>query len=258
MTSVEGKDVPAATTEAPAKLAVPRPPSSTALHRAGFAITATWLAALAVYMIVQRDLMAGLAPNELGDFAAGAAAPLAFLWLVLGFFQQGQELRHSGEALWLQGQELQHSVEQQRELVEVTRAQLTFDSELKERERIEAIRDAQPVLGLRPGGSSPSGSPGSRHYTFWLLNSGKPCTRVVISERERGEVTSADLLGTGQRTDFVFAFPPEGAVEALVYVSFLDSRGAPGTHQFLVRRDAGSSRFEIEDIEPPAADERDD
>jgi hypothetical protein len=30
--------------------------------------------------------------NELGDAIAGFAAPLAFLWLVLGYFQQGEEL----------------------------------------------------------------------------------------------------------------------------------------------------------------------
>ncbi len=43
--------------------------------------------------------------NEFGDFLAGFAAPLAFGWLVLGFFQQGEELR-------LQAAELRASVEQ--------------------------------------------------------------------------------------------------------------------------------------------------
>ncbi|WP_425063717.1 hypothetical protein [Pyruvatibacter mobilis] len=43
--------------------------------------------------------------NEFGDFLAGVAAPLAFLWLVLGFFQQGEELR-------LQVKEMSDSVKQ--------------------------------------------------------------------------------------------------------------------------------------------------
>lgn len=30
--------------------------------------------------------------NQFGDFLAGAFGPLAIFWLVLGFFQQGQEL----------------------------------------------------------------------------------------------------------------------------------------------------------------------
>lgn len=43
--------------------------------------------------------------NEFGDFLAGFAAPLAFFWLVLGFFQQGEELR-------LQAKELRAAVKQ--------------------------------------------------------------------------------------------------------------------------------------------------
>ena len=50
--------------------------------------------------------------NELGDFLAGASAPLAFLWLVLGYFQQGEELRLNTKALQAQEDELKHLVEQ--------------------------------------------------------------------------------------------------------------------------------------------------
>jgi hypothetical protein len=66
----------------------------------------------------------GLDPNEWGDWAAGLAAPIAFLWLVLGYYQQGQELRANVQALHMQEQalqlqvrELQESVGQQKEMV---------------------------------------------------------------------------------------------------------------------------------------------
>lgn len=49
--------------------------------------------------------------NELGDFLAGVFAPLAFLWLVLGFIQQGIELRQNSEALRLQVEELRQTAE---------------------------------------------------------------------------------------------------------------------------------------------------
>jgi hypothetical protein len=46
-------------------------------------------------------------PNELGDFAAGFFAPLAFMWLIFGYFLQktqldiqGQELKQNTEALF--------------------------------------------------------------------------------------------------------------------------------------------------------------
>lgn len=44
--------------------------------------------------------------NEKGDVLAGIFAPLAFLWLVYGYYQQGQELK-------LQAQELSNLVEEQ-------------------------------------------------------------------------------------------------------------------------------------------------
>lgn len=59
-----------------------------------------------------------LSLNELGDFLAGAFAPLAFYWLVLGFFQQGKELRNSVEALNNQAQELARSAQEQKNLTE--------------------------------------------------------------------------------------------------------------------------------------------
>ncbi len=55
--------------------------------------------------------------NELGDFLAGVFAPLAFLFLYLGYLQQGKELKISNEAFNKQCEELKNSVEQQSKLV---------------------------------------------------------------------------------------------------------------------------------------------
>ncbi|WP_313082577.1 hypothetical protein [Pulveribacter sp.] len=65
-----------------------------------------------------------LSLNELGDFLAGAFGPIAILWVVLGFFQQGIELRQNSAALLLQADELKNAAEQQREMTAVARAQL--------------------------------------------------------------------------------------------------------------------------------------
>ncbi len=59
----------------------------------GLVLTAVWL--LGVGFVCWRqwtDLVSAL-PNNIGDFAAGATAPLAFLWLVVAVFLQMQELR---------------------------------------------------------------------------------------------------------------------------------------------------------------------
>lgn len=61
--------------------------------------------------------------NNFGDFLAGAFGPLAIFWLVLGFFQQGAELRNSIKSLDLQTRELNASVMQQKEVAQISKEQ---------------------------------------------------------------------------------------------------------------------------------------
>lgn len=84
----------------------------------GLALTATYLAGLVIYLIAQGQNPAELRLNELGDFLGGVSSPLAFLWLVLGFFQQSREIRLSSTALHLQAAEMKRSVDEHRKLAE--------------------------------------------------------------------------------------------------------------------------------------------
>lgn len=52
--------------------------------------------------------------NELGDFLAGVFAPIAFLWLVLGYRQQGEALRKQSQSLELQVKEFKNFVDLER------------------------------------------------------------------------------------------------------------------------------------------------
>jgi hypothetical protein len=110
---------------------------------AGLGLTVLWLTALAGLAYWKSDSLCTLTLNEWGDFLAGAFAPLAFLWLVVGYMQQGEELQHSTDALRLQAHELQNSVNQQRELVEVTLLQLESEREasaMVQRSQTEAAK----------------------------------------------------------------------------------------------------------------------
>lgn len=60
-----------------------------------------------------------LSSNELGDFLAGSFAPLAFLFLYLGYKQQGKELKQNTEALRQQATELANSVAEQKRLIKI-------------------------------------------------------------------------------------------------------------------------------------------
>ncbi len=104
-------------------------------------------------------------PNKWGDLFAGAFAPLAFPWLVLGYLQQGEELQLSTRALLLQAEELRNSVEQQRALVEVSRLQVESEREALEYERALREEATRPSLIV-----APSGGYRSRRNEYGLLN----------------------------------------------------------------------------------------
>lgn len=84
----------------------------------GLALTALYVAGLVLYLVLQGQNPANLRLNELGDFLGGISSPLAFLWLVLGYFQQSREIRLSSKALHLQAREMKRSVDEHRRLAE--------------------------------------------------------------------------------------------------------------------------------------------
>ena len=61
--------------------------------------------------------------NQLGDFLAGAISPLAFLWLIVGYLQQGK-------AIEIQSRELRAAVEQYRAQARATESLVEHDLRL--------------------------------------------------------------------------------------------------------------------------------
>lgn len=82
----------------------------------GLGLSAAYVVGLVIYLVIQGQNPAQLRLNELGDFLGGVSSPLAFLWLVLGFFQQSSEIRLSSKALHLQAVEMRRSVDEHRRL----------------------------------------------------------------------------------------------------------------------------------------------
>lgn len=62
-----------------------------------------------IFLSFYADHNKAMALNELGDFLAGSFSPLAFLFLYLGYKQQGKELRQNTKALNMQAEELRIS-----------------------------------------------------------------------------------------------------------------------------------------------------
>lgn len=79
----------------------------------GLGLTIAWLVLAAVRISFDGWFdFTTLPVAELGSFLEGAFAPLAFLWLVIGYFLQQKELEQNTEALKAQADEIQRTAEQ--------------------------------------------------------------------------------------------------------------------------------------------------
>ncbi|WP_299024167.1 hypothetical protein [uncultured Sulfitobacter sp.] len=180
---------------------------------------------MAYFSIIE---LAPLKLSELGDFLAGAFGPLAIFWLILGFFQQGNELRNSIATLELQAEELANSVKQQKELVAVTRETLDHERELvglSERNRKASL---QPVLEVSFATSMRRGDQQFK-YKLQVVNAGASVTRfsgeLIIPDGKKLFISSThykngDVL-TAESNEFCPAFEDD----MLLKVTYFDLEG---------------------------------
>lgn len=80
----------------------------------GAVVSVVWFAMIAIYISSQVGWtrIEQVPLDSMGQFLEGAFAPLAFLWFVLAFFSQQQELAQNTAALKMQYIEVQKSAEQ--------------------------------------------------------------------------------------------------------------------------------------------------
>lgn len=79
---------------------------------------------------------------------AGVATVYALVFLILGYRQQGNELKQNTEALRMQAEELKNSVLQAEELVKVTRDQLVLDQQTRKQEDVRRRVMSQPSFSI--------------------------------------------------------------------------------------------------------------
>jgi hypothetical protein len=100
-----------------------KPPAATLMKRLssldwrtwfGLTLTFAWLLLGYIYIriTVGWSAFTVLPADELGNFLEGAFAPLAFLWLVIGYFIQQRELERNTAALSSQLHQIERSAEQ--------------------------------------------------------------------------------------------------------------------------------------------------
>jgi hypothetical protein len=197
----------------------------------GVIATIAYVGLMLAYSWHMRGLMVAMKPEEFATFLSGVFAPLAFLWLVLGFRQQGDELQNSARALWLQGEELRNSVEQQRALVEVSREQLNAEYQARLSAEEEADRTAQPHLMMTLGGQY---AVPVRQLDLRVNSAGPTCSNVLVIANGEPKA-EATILRDGEHTGFGMVFQTPVEVRPLeVDVAYNDLRGNRRAQKFLV------------------------
>lgn len=105
----------------------------------GIGITAFWFAVIISFWIF-GGLNSPDSLNELGDFLAGIFAPVAFLWLILGYVQQGKQLEQNSETISQQSESLQLQIEEFRKMVELQAQQIEYRNQ-----------SARPLFSFKEG-----------------------------------------------------------------------------------------------------------
>jgi len=137
---------------------------------------AWWLVGERIHLLKIMDL------NAVGDFFAGVFGPLAILWLVLGFFQQGIELRQGTAALNLQARELKSAVEQQTAMVHVSQEQLEAAKAASSYERNLSEKSCEPYTEFKFKFWVNKGA--HQYAVFGLNNPGPRCKSLSVSFSE--------------------------------------------------------------------------
>lgn len=117
-----------------------------------FLITIGWILSLIWLMIVVSLLHSHALPsnlNEIGDFVAGMASPLAFLWVVIGYYQSQEALRLQAKELSQSSEALVHQVNEMRVATKLQKEQLDQVKNQFENTILSEKYNLQPFFDLR-------------------------------------------------------------------------------------------------------------
>jgi hypothetical protein len=167
--------------------------------------------------------------NNLGDFLGGAAGPLAFFWLVLGFVQQGIELRQNSRALRLQAEELKNSVEQQKGMVDIATKELNLQMKRLEDEREEAELRSTPRFMFTTQEVGTIGN-GERSWTVEIANAAADCSGLrfnLVDSPMRVALAQVHRLTRGEAVVQRFFGRASEGPAGVLQISYFDVRGRP-------------------------------
>jgi len=131
-------------------------------------LTGVWISLGSCYFLWHISGLLGK-PNELGDFLAGFFSPLAFLWLVLGYYQQQKEIKLL-----------------QKEIT-ATNLHMEMQNQMLKAERDLKISESMPLILF---GSKLEISSDLMRFESTLINHGAPITSISVTYAAAGALNS--------------------------------------------------------------------
>lgn len=181
---------------------------------AAIGVTLVYAAGFYLLSTSRLDDFKSLRLNELGDYLAGTFGPLALFWVVVGYFQQGEELRKNADELAASVAELKRQADTN---------QRRFESEIGARE-VELARykkRIQPHFNIT--NKEFSDSNGDRVAIIGLTNSGATVREVVLIVEESGrkyEIRKYDVFRADDTDDIKCAWQRVSAFQNTEPVNF--------------------------------------
>lgn len=200
----------------------------------GWGLSLVYLSCVGLFVYLVPQKLLSLELNAIGDFLAGVFGPIAFLWLVLGYRQQGTELR-------MQAAELKASVEQQTEMVKAQQVSLQ-----------NYERSLEPLLKLEYSGERKDRNGCSE--VFLIKNAGSYCDSIVIKVTGNGETrapVSVEPLHKDAAHEFLIPEFISPYVEQELVVSYTKRSGLKNWQAFSVRKSKTPEEASVQIMKRP-------
>lgn len=203
----------------------------------GYAVALLWLC-FAVWQ--GQGAWHELKPHEKGEFLTGFFAPLAFLWLALAYFKQGEELKKNTEALKQQSEDFKNHIEQHTKLLENIAAQIAAPVQPAyqlETEYEESELKADLELHHYSGGAF---SDSKSTLVLNLSNYGHTAKNLHLSCGDNGKITPTEIESLS-----LSDYPKQISIEVDKYlssisvtISYVDGLKKPTEKTFLIFKES--------------------
>jgi hypothetical protein len=200
-------------------------------------VTAIWVSGCAAIVFLKWDSALSLQLNAWGVFLGTLTAPLALFWLVIGYFQQGEELRLNTKALQAQQEALMRRMAETALLPKYSEQQAKASELLEPLNKQEAGKGkSRERMAAQPRFFAKGGRQSGRSIETTVENSGAEILEISISSTAPHgmSVSPIKLWKRGQRGTVTITQKEGISLEWPIpfSITYKDSRGQRYTRRY--------------------------